>query len=59
MNKQEIDLGQMDISVKILGTIIVFQKKKKKNRGYKLYNIYFTNNHILSIIKKLKRSCEV
>ena len=29
MNKQEIDLGQMDISVKILGTIIVFQKKKK------------------------------
>ena len=57
MNKQEIDLGQMDISVKILGTIIVFQKKKKK--GYKLYNIYFTNNHILSIIKKLKRSCEV
>ena len=39
MNKQEIDLGQMDISVKILGTIIVFQKKKKKNRGYKIYNI--------------------
>ena len=58
MNKQEIDLGQMDISVKILGTIIVFQKKKKK-KGYKLFNIYFTNNHILSIIKKLKRSCEV
>ena len=32
MNKQEIDLGQMDISVKILGTIIVFQKKKKKKK---------------------------
>ena len=57
MNKQGIDLGQMDISVKILGTFIVFQKKKKK--GYILYNICFTNNHILSIIKKLKRSCEV
>ena len=57
MNKQEIDLGQMDISVKILGTVIFLKKKKKK--GYKLYNIYFTNNHILSIIKKLKRSCEV
>lgn len=56
MNKQGIDLSQMDISVKILGTFIVFHKKKK---GYILYNIYFTNNHILSIIKKLKRSCEV
>ena len=30
MNKQEIDLGQMDISVKILGKIIVFKKKKKR-----------------------------
>ena len=54
MNKQGIDLGQMDISVKIWEHSLFFKKKK----GYILYNIYFTNN-ILSIIKKLKRSCEV
>ena len=39
MNKQEIDLGQMDISVKILGTVIVFQKKKKKDINFTIYTL--------------------
>ena len=39
MNKQGIDLGQMDISVKILGTFIVFQKKKKKDIYFTIYTL--------------------